>query len=45
MLARISSADLVQNRDGIVSVQELYEYVEQQVTRKSGAVGGTSIRS
>jgi uncharacterized caspase-like protein len=28
------------NRDGIVSLQELYEYVEQQVTRKSRAVGG-----
>jgi uncharacterized caspase-like protein len=27
------------NRDGIVSLQELYEYVEQQVTRKSRAVG------
>ena len=32
------AADL--NRDGIVSVQELYEYVEQQVTRKSRAIGG-----
>jgi uncharacterized caspase-like protein len=32
------SADL--NRDGIISLQELYEYVEQQVTRKSRAVGG-----
>jgi hypothetical protein len=31
-------ADL--NRDGIVSLQELYEYVEQQVTRKSRSVGG-----
>jgi len=31
-------ADL--NRDGIVSLQELYEYVEQQVTWKSRAVGG-----
>jgi hypothetical protein len=31
-------ADL--NRDGIVSLQELYEYVEQQVSRKSRAVGG-----
>lgn len=30
-------ADL--NRDGIVTVSELYEYVEQQVTRKSRAVG------
>jgi Caspase domain len=28
------------NRDGIVSLQELYEYVEQQVARKSRAVGG-----
>jgi len=28
------------NRDGIVSLQELYEYVEQQVTQKSRAVGG-----
>ena len=32
------AADL--NRDGIVSLQELYEYVEQQVTRKSRAIGG-----
>jgi hypothetical protein len=32
------AADL--NRDGIVSLQELYEYVEQQVTSKSRAVGG-----
>ena len=32
------AADL--NRDGIVSVQGLYEYVEQQVTRKSRAIGG-----
>jgi uncharacterized caspase-like protein len=32
------AADL--NRDGIVSLQELYEYVEQQVVRKSRAVGG-----
>jgi len=32
------AADL--NRDGIVSLQELYEYVEQQVVRKSLAVGG-----
>jgi uncharacterized caspase-like protein len=31
-------ADL--NRDGIVSLQELYEYVEQQVTAKARAVGG-----
>jgi hypothetical protein len=28
------------NRDGIVSLQELYEYVEQQVVGKSRAVGG-----
>ena len=28
------------NRDGIVTVQELYEYVEQQVTQKSRSVGG-----
>ena len=28
------------NRDGIVSLQELYEYAEQQVVRKSRAVGG-----
>jgi hypothetical protein len=28
------------NRDGIVSLQELYEYVERQVTTKSRAVGG-----
>jgi hypothetical protein len=32
------AADL--NRDGIVSLQELYEYLEQQVTHKSRAVGG-----
>ena len=32
------AADL--NRDGIVSLQELYEYVEQQVSRKSRSVGG-----
>ena len=32
------AADL--NRDGIVSLQELYEYVEQQVTQKSRALGG-----
>ncbi len=32
------AADL--NKDGIVTLQELYEYVEQQVTRKSRAVGG-----
>jgi hypothetical protein len=28
------------NRDGIVSLQEIYEYVEQQVVRKARAVGG-----
>jgi uncharacterized caspase-like protein len=28
------------NRDGIVTLQELYEYLEQQVVRKSRAVGG-----
>ncbi|MGH7388615.1 MAG: caspase family protein [Candidatus Rokuibacteriota bacterium] len=28
------------NRDGIVSLQELYEYLEQQVVRKSRSVGG-----
>jgi Caspase domain len=28
------------NRDGIVSLQELYEFVEQQVGKKSRAVGG-----
>jgi hypothetical protein len=32
------AADL--NRDGIVMLQELYEYVEQQVTAKSRAAGG-----
>jgi len=32
------AADL--NRDGIVSLQELYEYVEQQVSRKSRSIGG-----
>jgi uncharacterized caspase-like protein len=32
------AADL--NRDGIITVQELYEYVEQQVTQKSRSVGG-----
>jgi uncharacterized caspase-like protein len=31
------AADL--NRDGIVSLQELYEYVEQQVSQKSRSVG------
>ncbi len=33
------AADL--NRDGIVTLQELYEYLEQQVTQKSRAVGGS----
>ena len=28
------------NKDGIVSLQELYEYVQQQVVQKSRAVGG-----
>lgn len=28
------------NRDGIVTLQELYEYVDQQVAQKSRAVGG-----
>jgi hypothetical protein len=28
------------NRDSIVTLQELYEYVEQQVSKKSRAVGG-----
>lgn len=28
------------SRDGMVSLQELYEYVEQQVTQKSRALGG-----
>jgi hypothetical protein len=32
------TADL--DRDGIVSLQELYEYLEQQVSRKSRAAGG-----
>jgi uncharacterized caspase-like protein len=32
------AADL--NRDGIITVQELYEYVEQQVSVKSRSVGG-----
>jgi uncharacterized caspase-like protein len=32
------AADL--NRDGIITLQELYEYVEQRVTHKSRAVGG-----
>ena len=33
------AADL--NRDGIVTLQELYEYLEQQVTKKSRSVGAT----
>jgi len=33
------AADL--NRDGIVTLQELYEYIEQQVTQKSRSVGGS----
>jgi len=33
------AADL--NRDGIVTLQELYEYLEQEVTNKSRAVGST----
>jgi hypothetical protein len=32
------AADL--NRDGIVTLQELYEYLEQQVTQKARSVGG-----
>jgi helicase len=32
------AADL--NHDGIVSLQELYEYLEQQVTQKARLVGG-----
>ncbi|MGH7536217.1 MAG: caspase family protein, partial [Gemmatimonadales bacterium] len=32
------AADL--NKDGIVTLQELYEYLEQQVTQKSRSVGG-----
>lgn len=32
------TADL--DRDGIVSLQELYQYLEQEVSRKSRAVGG-----
>ena len=32
------AADL--NRDGIVSLQELYEYVEQKVAQKSREIGG-----
>jgi len=33
------AADL--NRDGIVTLQEVYEYLEQQVTKKSRSVGAT----
>lgn len=32
------AADL--NRDGLVTLQELYEYVEQEVSRKARSVGG-----
>jgi uncharacterized caspase-like protein len=32
------AADL--NHDGIVTLQELYEYLEQQVTQKARSVGG-----
>ncbi len=32
------AADL--NRDGVITLQELYEYLEDQVTRKSRSVGG-----
>jgi len=32
------AADL--NHDGIITIQELYEYLEQQVSRKSRAAGG-----
>jgi hypothetical protein len=32
------AADL--NGDAIVSLQELYEYIEQQVTQRSRALGG-----
>ena len=32
------AADL--NKDGIITIQELYEYVEQQVSAKSRSVGG-----
>jgi uncharacterized caspase-like protein len=38
LLGLKGGADL--NRDGIVSLQELYEYLEQQVTQKSRALGG-----
>ena len=32
------AADL--DRDGIVSLQELYQYLEEQVSQKSRAIGG-----
>ncbi len=32
------AADL--DRDGIVSLQEIYQYLEQQVSQKSRAMGG-----
>ena len=32
------AADL--NRDGIVSLQELYEYVEREASHKARAIGG-----
>jgi hypothetical protein len=32
------TADL--DRDGIVSLQELYQYAEQEVSRRSRSVGG-----
>jgi hypothetical protein len=32
------AADL--DRDGIVSLQELYQYLEQQVSQKSRSIGG-----
>jgi hypothetical protein len=38
LLGLKGAADL--NRDGIVSLQEIYEYLEQQVTQKSRALGG-----
>jgi len=34
-----------QKKDGIVTVQELYEYLEQQVAKKSRSVGATSTPS
>jgi len=39
-LTRGLAGDADLNRDGIVSLQELYEYVAREVTRKSRAVGG-----